>query len=101
MPLPVLAQPRDRAVARPRTGRALAVAAAVMTSLSVAVFAALSASGDPAILAPIGPAGPFADLHHQVAPVLMKAACWLAAAGGGAGVVTGLAAVRRGWRPHP
>ena len=72
-----------------------------MTCLSVAVFAALSASGDPAILAPIGPAGPFADLHHQVAPALMKAACWLAAAGGGAGVVTGLAAVRRGWRPHP
>ena len=101
MTLPVLAQPRDRAAARPRTGRALAVAAAVMTCLSVAVFAALSASGDPAILAPIGPAGPFADLHHQVAPALMKAACWLAAAGGGAGVVTGLAAVRRGWRPHP
>jgi len=36
-----------------------------------------------------------------MAPALMKAACWLAAAGGGAGVVTGLAAVRRGWRPHP
>lgn len=72
-----------------------------MTCLSVAVFAVLSASGDPAILAPIGPAGPFADLHHQVAPALMKAACWLAVAAGGAGVVTGLAAVRRGWRPHP
>ena len=101
MTIPVLAQPRDRAAARPRTGRVLGAAAVVMTCLSVAVFAALSASGDPAILAPIGPAGPFADLHHQVAPALMKAACWLAAAAGGAGVVTGLAAVRRGWRPRP
>ncbi len=101
MTLPVLAQPRDRAAARPRTGRVLGAAAVVMTCLSVAVFAALSASGDPAILAPIGPAGPFADLHHQVAPALMKAACWLAAAAGGAGLVTGLAAVRRGWRPRP
>jgi hypothetical protein len=54
-----------------------------MTALSVVVFAALSASGDPAVTAPIGPAGPFADLHYRLAPVLIKAACWLAAACGG------------------
>ena len=101
MTLPVLAQPKDRAAARPRTGRALAAAAAVMTCLSVAVFAALSASGAPAILAPIGPAGPSRGPAPPVAPALMKAACWLAAAAGGAGVVTGLPAVRRGWRPYP
>jgi hypothetical protein len=101
MTIPALAQPGVRAAARPRTGRDLAVAAAITTCLSVTVFAALSVSGDPAILAPIGPAGPFADLHHHLAPALMKAACWLAVAAGGAGVVTGLAAVRRGWRPRP
>ncbi|MGD0698494.1 MAG: hypothetical protein ABSA02_01280 [Trebonia sp.] len=71
-----------------------------MTALSIAVFAALSASGDPAIVAPIGPAGPFADLHYRLAPVLIKAACWLAAVCGGAGVLAGLAAVRHGWRPR-
>ncbi len=72
-----------------------------MTALSIAVFAALSASGDRAIVAPIGPAGPFVDLHYRLAPVLMKAACWLAAACGGAGVMAGLAAARHGWRPRP
>ena len=72
-----------------------------MTALSVVVFAALSASGDRAIVASIGPAGPFADLHYRLAPVLVKAACWLAAVSGGAGLVTGLAAVRQGWHPRP
>jgi len=72
-----------------------------MTAVSIAVFAALSASGDQAIVAPIGPGGPYISLHHAVTPWLMKAACWLAAAAGGAGVLAGLAAVRRGWRPRP
>jgi hypothetical protein len=100
MTLPALAQPKDRAPAQPSGWRVLAVAAVVTSTLSVAVFAALSATGDPAIVAPIGPAGPFADLHHDLTPALMKAACWLAAVTGGAGVVAGLAAVRRGWVPR-
>jgi len=72
-----------------------------MTAVSIAVFAALSASGDQAIVAPIGPGGPYLSLHSALTPWLMKAACWLAAATGGAGVLAGLAAVRRGWRPRP
>ncbi|HEY5400469.1 MAG TPA: polyprenol phosphomannose-dependent alpha 1,6 mannosyltransferase MptB [Trebonia sp.] len=72
-----------------------------MTALSIAVFAALSVSGDRAIVAPIGPAGPFADLHYRLAPVLIKVGCWVAAACGGAGVLAGLSAVRHGWRPRP
>jgi hypothetical protein len=99
--LPALADPQDRAAPRPHVPHVLATAAVIMTALSVAVFAAVSASGDPAIVAPIGPAGPFADLHRIVTPQTMKAACWLAAVAGAAGVVTGLAAVRRGWRPRP
>jgi hypothetical protein len=77
------------------------VAAVVLTTLSIVVFAALSASGDRAIVAPIGPAGPYADLHIQLAPNLVKIGCWLAAVCAGAGVMAGLAAVRQGWRPRP
>jgi hypothetical protein len=72
-----------------------------MIALSIAVFAALSATGDRAIVAPIGPAGPFVDRHHWLAPELVKVACWFAAACGGGGVLAGLAAVRYGWRPRP
>jgi Glycosyltransferase family 87 len=100
MTLPALLSPREPTVLRLRTQRA-AAAASILTTVSIAVFAALSASGDGAIVAPIGPSGPFADLHLRLAPVLVKAACWLAAACGGAGVMAGLAAVRHGWRPRP
>ena len=98
--MPALVRPRESAVVRPGPQRAVA-AAVVLTALSVALFAALSASADHAIVAPVGPGGPFADLHHGLAPVVVKAACWLAAACGGAGMVAGLAAVRQGWRPRP
>ena len=100
MTLPVLASPRDSAAPRPDAWRALSVAAVIMLSLSVVVFAALSASGDAAIVAPLGTGGPYADLHHTVHPALMRAASWIAAVTGGAGVVAGLAAVQRGWRPR-
>src|SRR5215468_10563640 len=100
MTLPALLNPGKRAVPRP-DARVLAAAALIMMSLSIVVFAALSATGSRAIVASIGPAGPFADLHHPLPRPLMKAACWLAAATGGAGVLAGLAAVRRGWRPRP
>lgn len=101
MTLPAVLGPPDRAAPAPRAWRVLAAAATVLTGVSIAVFAVLSASGDRAIVAPIGPAGPYADLHHHLAPALVKAACWLATAAGGAGVLTGLAAARRGWRPRP
>jgi hypothetical protein len=95
-----LTRPREPAISRLLRQHA-AAAALIMTTLSIVVFAALSASGDRAMVAPIGPAGPFADLHYRLAPVLVKAACWLAAGCGGVGVIAGLAAVRRGWRPRP
>ena len=101
MTAPALIHPPDRAALRPYTRQVLVAAAVITTALSIAAFAALSASGDQAIVAPLGPGGPFADLHHTVPSALMKAACWFAAATGGAGVVTGLAAVRHGWRPRP
>jgi len=72
-----------------------------MTILSIAVFAAVTATGGPAIVGRLGPTGPFADLHHALTQSLTKYACWLAAASGGAAVLAGLAAVRRGWRPSP
>jgi hypothetical protein len=72
-----------------------------MTALSIAVFAGLAASGNRAIVAPTGPAGPYADLHHALTRTMLKGACWLAAASGGGGVVAGLAAARHGWRPRP
>jgi len=100
MTSPVLLGRREPAAAGLRPRRA-AAAAVILTALSIAVFAALSASGDQAIVAPIGPGGPFADLHYRLAPDLMKGACWVAAACGGGGVMAGLAAVRRGWRPRP
>jgi hypothetical protein len=100
-PVPALLDAADRAAPRPPARQVLAAAAVTLTAVSVAVFAALAASGDRAIVAPLGPGGPFADLHHPLAPAVLKAACWFAAAAGGAGVVTGLAAVRRGWRPRP
>ena len=96
-----LVRPRAPAVPRAPWQRLLAAVALTMTTVSIVVFAALSASGDRAIVAPIGPAGPFADLHSTLAPQLVKAACWLAAATGGTGVAAGLAAARRGWRPRP
>jgi alpha-1,6-mannosyltransferase len=98
MSLPVLLRPRKPDVPWRHAQRA-AAAAVIMTTLSIAVFAALSASGDGAIVAPIGPGGPFADLHYRLAPVLIQVGCWLAAVCGGAGVMAGLAAVRQGWRP--
>jgi hypothetical protein len=98
--VPALIRTREPAVARPGPPRA-AAAAVILTAVSIALFAALSASGDRAIVAPIGPGGPFADLHHRLAPDLVAAACWLAAACGGLGLVAGLAAVRQGWRPRP
>jgi hypothetical protein len=94
-------RPAAPAVPRAPWQRPLAVAALTMTTISIVVFAALSASGSRAIVAPIGPAGPFADLHRALAPQLVKGACWLAAATGGGGVMAGLAAARRGWRPRP
>jgi hypothetical protein len=100
MTLPALLHPAKRPVPRP-DARVLAAAALIMIGLSIVVFAALSATGGRAIVAPIGPADPFVDLHHRLPPLLMKTACWLAAAAGGAGVLAGLAAVRRGWRPRP
>jgi hypothetical protein len=100
MTLPVLASPRDSAAPRPDARRALIAAAVIMLFVSVALFAALSASGDPAIVAPLGTGGPYADLHHTVHPALLKAACWVAAVTGGAGILAGLAAVRRGWLPR-
>lgn len=102
VPVPVRAAlDAGRAESRPHGRQALAAAAVIMTAVSVAVFAALSASGDQAIVAPLGPGGPYADLHHTLAPGMLRAACWLAAVTGGAGMVTGLAAVRHGWRPRP
>jgi hypothetical protein len=84
-----LVRRREPALARPGP-RLAAAAAVILTALSIAVF-----------VAPIGPGGPFADLHHGLALDVVTAACWLAAACGGAGVVAGLAAVRQGWRPRP
>jgi hypothetical protein len=98
--LPAQLNPQKRAVPRP-DARVLAAAALIMMGISIVVFAALSATGGRAIVAPIGPGGPFADLHHRLPPLLMKGFCWLAAATGGAGMLAGLAAVRRGWRPRP
>jgi hypothetical protein len=100
MTSPVLLHRREPAVRRLRPEHA-AAAAVILTAVSIAVFAALSASGDRAIVAPIGPAGPFADLDYRMAPVLLKVGCWLAVACGGVGVLAGLAAVRDGWRPRP
>lgn len=79
----------------------LAAAATAGTAASILVFAALIATGDRAIVADIGPAGPFADIHHGVPLGLMRIGCWFATVAGGAGVLAGLAAVRRGWRPRP
>ena len=99
--MPALIRLREPALARPGPPRAAAATAVILTALSIGLFAALSASGDRAIVAPIGPGGPFADLHHGLAPNVVKAGCWLAAACGGVGLVAGLAAVRQGWRPRP
>ena len=60
-----LVRPRAPAVPRAPWQRLLAAVALTMTTVSIVVFAALSASGDRAIVAPIGPAGPFADLHSR------------------------------------
>jgi hypothetical protein len=84
---------------QPRTLRVLVAAALVATSLSVIAFAVLSATGDRAIVADIGPAGPFADLNHTMPVSLVKLGCWFAAISGGVGVLAGLAAIRYGWRP--
>ena len=100
MTSPASLRRRKPAVSTHPTRRAVTVPL-LMTALSVAVFAALSATGDRAIAAPIGAGGPFVDLHYRLAPVLMKAACLLAAASGGVGTLSGLAAVRQGWRPSP
>ena len=86
---------------RPQPPRALVATALAGAFLSVVVLAALSASGDRAITANIGPAGPFADLHRTVPLGVVRLACWFAAGCGGAGVLAGLAAVRAGWRPRP
>jgi hypothetical protein len=101
MALPALLRPREPAPPQPYAQRVLAASAVIVTAVSIAVFAAVSASGDQAIVAPIGPGGPYISLHEALTPWLMKAVCWVAAATGGAGVLAGLAAVRRGWRPRP
>ena len=85
----------------PRARSTLVAAAIIMTILSIALFAAVAATGGPAIVGRIGPTGPFADLHHALTLSLTRNACWLAAASGGAAVLAGLAGVRRGWRPSP
>jgi hypothetical protein len=101
MPAPALLHRYEVRMARPRARSALVATAIIMTILSIAVFTAVTATGGPAIVGPIGPTGPFADLHHALTLSLTKNACWLAAASGGAAVLAGLAAVRRGWRPSP
>ena len=94
-----LRESRRAHLPNPRALRVLVAAALVATSLSVIVFAVLSASGDRAIVANIGPSGPFADLNHTLPLGLVRLGCWFAAISGGAGVLAGLAAVRYGWRP--
>jgi hypothetical protein len=86
---------------RPQSRQALAAAGLAGLALSVVVFAALTASGDQAIVASIGSTAPFLDLHRTLPTGVVRLACWFAALSGGLGVLSGLAAVRHGWRPRP
>jgi len=86
---------------RPQSRQALAAAGLAGVALSVVVFAALTASGDRAIVASIGSTGPFLDLRHTMPAGLVRLACWFAAVSGGLGMLGGLAAIRLGWRPRP
>jgi hypothetical protein len=93
--------PRGALLSGPASQPLLIAAATAGTAASILVFAALIATGERTIVADIGPAGPFADLHHMVPIGLVRVGCWFATVAGGAGVLAGLAAVRRGWRPRP
>jgi hypothetical protein len=82
--------------------RPLLVAAAVAgTAASIVVFTVLIATGDREMVADIGAAGPYVDFNHTVPFGVMRLGCWFAILAGGAGVLAGLAAVTRGWRPRP
>jgi hypothetical protein len=92
---------RGALLSGPQSQPLLVAAAVAGTAASVLVFAALVATGDRAIVADIGPAGPFADIHHTVPLGLMRLGSWFATLAGGASLLAGLAAARRGWRPSP
>jgi hypothetical protein len=92
---------RGTLLSGPQSQPLLVAAAAAGTGVSVLLFAALIATGEKTIVADIGPAGPYIDLHHEVTLGLMRLGCWFATLAGAGGVLAGLAAVRRGWRPNP
>jgi hypothetical protein len=92
---------RGALLSGPQSQPLLVAAATAGTAASVLLFAVLIATGEHTIVADIGPAGPYVDFHHMVPIGLMRVGCWFATLAGAGGVLAGLAAVRRGWRPSP
>lgn len=73
--------------------------ALVLTGASIAAFAVVMALGPSAAVPGIGPGGPLVWLRASPPAGLVIALERLAALAGVLGTATGLAAVRRGWRP--
>lgn len=81
--------------------RWLALLAAGALAASVTVIALVMACGPSAAVPYLGQTRAFPSLPLQLAAPVATAAVWSAMVCGGAGLIAGLAAVRRGWRPEP
>ena len=77
---------------------------AIGVSVALMILAGIQGpSGGASAVAPFPAAPPWPPwfTHSHSAPALVAAEVWLAVLLGGAGVVAGLLALRRGWRPRP
>jgi hypothetical protein len=79
----------------------LAVLSVAALVASAAITAVVMASGPSVAVPYTGSGGPFPSLPLRLPASLVTALVWAAVLCGGAGTMTGLAALHRGWRPNP
>jgi len=93
--------------AEPYRGTARTAIGAMWTSIALMILVGLQ--GPSAVLGPSAAVTPFPSsapwppwfTHSHATPGLVAAELWIAVLLGGVGVVAGLLALRRGWRPRP
>ena len=101
---PVWGEPGAKVSHRKPLGHAWmarAYLAALCTSIALMAAQGIAGPSAPLVSFPAAPPWPPWFLHSGIPPALSPLAPLLAVVLGGAGLVAGLVAVRRGWQPHP